>query len=274
MEHTYTNIIREFYQSIAFLLRYDGNEETVKAEKEILKLLCEIHHCQTSTDEIWEHIELARNLQLCSDEALLETMSPFVSDVAITLKLEVLQTHQIDRTKKFNPVIFTSELKEAADLGSKDACKLLAYLDWLGYITSENKQVAIKIWSALAANGDWEAISALVYAYDQNGNVKESGKWRNILMILKSEYESFSSVALSSKYKSCSAEEVQFANLIMFIRQKNAGKSVQSMDRPMIHYVLESKDNFEYKMERIASDTNYYLVMKMEDRYAGKKFGF
>jgi hypothetical protein len=42
----------------------------------------------------------------------------------------------------------------------------------------------------------------------------------------------------------------------------------------MLCYVLESEADAEYKMERISSDANYYALMKKEDRYSGKKFGF
>ena len=42
----------------------------------------------------------------------------------------------------------------------------------------------------------------------------------------------------------------------------------------MLHYVLVSNESFEYKMERLSSDTNYNLVMALEDRFMGKKYGF
>lgn len=274
MENIWTNIIKEFYSAIAFLLKYNSDHQTMNMEKDILDLICRVHNCQEEKKQLWNYIDAARCLQICSDETLLQTLSPLDSNIALSLKMEVLQSHRIERIKVFNSVIFANELKESADLGDKDACKLLAYLYWLGSILPENRQVALKIWSALAANGDWEAISVLVYAYEQNDNMQESKKWKNILNILRCEYESFSPVALSSKYANCSAEELQFANLIMFIRQKNAKKELKSIDRPMIHYVLESKENYEYKMERLASDTNYYLIMRMEDQYLGKKFGF
>ena len=273
MEYTCTGIIREFYHATVFLCRYSSNEQTVKAEKALLGLLCEIHGCREQ-EESWRRIEKARVLQLCSDETLLQTVGARAYDTALTLKLEVLQANQIERIKNFNPNIFTNELKEAADLGNKEACKLLAPLHWLGCILPENKKVAVKIWSALAVNGDWDSISALIYAHTQNGDFREANKWKNVLRILQSEYESFSPIALPSRYADCSPGEVQFANLIMFIKQKNTARATTAIDRPMIHYVLESKENFEHKMKRLSSETNYYLVMKAEDLYAEKKFGF
>ena len=69
-------------------------------------------------------------------------------------------------------------------------------------------------------------------------------------------------------------DEVQLANLILFIRQKNARGGGKNIDRSMLHYVLVSNESFEYKMERLSSDTNYNLVMALEDRFMGKKYGF
>lgn len=274
METLRTKIIKEFYSAVSFLLRYNGDHQTMNMEEDILDLICRVHNCCEEKERLWNYIDAARSLQLCSDEALLQTLPSFEPNIALPLKMEALQSRCVERIKVFNSVIFANELKESADLGDKDACKLLAYLYWLGTVLPENKQVALKIWSALAINGDWEAIYILIYAYEQNDNIQESNKWKNILNILRCEYESFSPVALPSKYADYSAEELQFANLIMFIRQKNTHEDIRLIDRPMIHYVLESKDNYEYKMARLASKTNYYMVMRIEDQYYGKKFGF
>ena len=273
MERT-IGIIKEFYNAVAYLLKFECNEQTMEIEKNILNLICEIHNERDKLEEIWDWVERARTLELCSDENLLQASSVFDRTAALTLKLEALQTHQIHRLKGFHPVLFANEVKDAADLGDRYACKLLAHLSWLGVIVSENQQVALKIWSTLAANGDREAILSLIFAYEKVDRLQEADKWRNILKILNAEYESFSPVALSSKHKGCSAEEVQFANLIMFIKQKNANREDKFMNRPMLYYILESHENAECKMERICSETNYYSLMRLEDRYSGKKFGF
>lgn len=273
MRHTLTEIIREFYSTVAFLLRYDCCEETAKTEEGIIDLLCRIHGCQEEKEDAWYLIEEARCLQLCTDEGLMRTVMSSQGTV-LAMKLEALQLNRIERTRPFDPNTFIKELKETADLGSKNACKLLACLYWLGILIPENKGVAVKIWSALAVNGDWEAMETLIFAYEEGGNLKEANKWQSIFTILQTEYESFSSVALQSRYRDYSEEEVQLANLIMFIRQNNAKKDETLIDRAMLHYVLESKDDYEYKMERLASDTNYYLLMKREDMYSDKKFGF
>lgn len=273
MEYILTTLIREFYSTEAFLLRYDNSKEKNKIERAIVRLVCSVHDAQDAEESVWRCVERAGCLQLCSDEALLQTTASD-SDTALTLKLEALQVNKVEKIKTFNSVVLANELREAADLGDKNACKLLACLCWLGVILPENKQVALKIWLALAVNGDWGAISALVYAYTHNGDVQEANKWRNVLNILQSEYESFSPIALSSQYADCSLEEVQFANLIMFIKQKNARKAANAIDRPMIYYILKSKESFENKMARLSSDTNYYLVMKMEDQDSRRKIGF
>ena len=274
MERIKTSIIMEFFNTVAFLLKFDRDSRTVQIEKEIMALLCKIHDCSELCEELYEQIEKSGNIQLRTDEAVLQSLGNFDSNTAMLLKLEALQARKIDRIKMFHTLIFSNELKEAADLGDKDACKLLASLYWLGTVFPENKQVALKLWSALATNGDRESMAALVYAYREQDEAEQVRKWQNVLRILQEEIESFSPVAFLSGHTDCAADEVDFANLIMFIRQKNAMEERQYMDRPMIHYVLQSQEPFAHKMERLSTQTNYYLVMRMEDRYVGKKFGF
>jgi hypothetical protein len=275
MEEKWTSVIKEFYNTVAFLLNYEANDETVGAEKAILGLICEIRDCRGNEAMLWDRIEEARCIQVCSDETIARSLIPsFSRNVAMTLRMDALQANNIDRIRMFNIHAFTDEIRECADLGNRVACKLLAALYWIGSLLPKNRQVALKIWSTLAASGDTDAIRTLVYAYDEEKNTEESQKWRNVLGILLAQYESFSPVALASDYKEYTSEEIHLANLISFIRQSGGSRDTGMIDRPMMHYVLESKEDYEFKMKRIATDTNYYLVMKMNDQYMGKKFGF
>ena len=274
MENQMINIIKEFYNTVAYLLKYESSAKTIDVEHKVLGLICEFHGAPELAEDCLARIEEARCLQVCSDESLLKNSGACIRGAALDIKMDVLLTHRIERIKAFNCCIFDRELKEAADLGNTEACKLLACLCWCGAVFPVNKTLAISIWSNLAINGDWEAMHALIYAYDVKGENEQADRWRHVLAILREEYDSFAPVALCSKHKDSTAEEVQLANLIMFIRQKNAKGGTKNIDRSMLHYVLASKESFEYKMERLSSDTNYNLVMSMEDRFTGRKYGF
>jgi hypothetical protein len=274
MENQKTSIIKEFYNTVAYLLKYESSAKTVDRERSVLSLICDFYESPSLFEDCWKSVDEARSLQVCSDESLLKNSCTCEHSATWDLKMDVLLKHSIERTKYFNRYVFERELKEAADFGETDACKLLACLNWMGVIFPVNKTVALNIWSNLAINGDWEAIRAVIYAYDAQENESESTRWRHILGILRDEYEAFAPVALCSKHKECTVDEVQLANLILFIRQKNARGGGKNIDRSMLHYVLVSNESFEYKMERLSSDTNYNLVMALEDRFMGKKYGF
>lgn len=273
MDYKTTSIIKDFYDTVAFLLQYERTDRTANIEKQILRLLCEQQDGQDVYDACQQSIEDAGFLQVCTDEALIRA-SALSGDAAPEIKLGVLRTNNIERLRTYNEWIFANTLREYANLGLPEACKLIACLSYLGTVLPENREAAVNVWSTLATNGDWSAMRSLVHAYGEMGNQAEALRWQHILTILQSEYEAFSPVAQRAKYGDYTEDEVQFANLIMFIRRKNVGRRTQILDHPMLHYVLESKEQYENKMCRLSSETNYYMVMEMEERATVKKCGF
>lgn len=132
----------------------------------------------------------------------------------------------------------------------------------------------MKIWSFLAMSGDLLSMEMLIKANESEGNMEQQQKWLHIKNILESEYNFFSAIATHSNYPMYNEEEIQIANLIMFISQKNIKRGNNLIDRPMIQYVLDSTDDYKTKMSKMSTDTNYYLVMYDECKYSNKEYGF
>lgn len=269
-----SSIIKEFYDIAAPLLAYESCERSVAIERNILVLLCGIQKNIDLIEDCWKCIEEAGCLQSCSDGVLLGTSASERYGVAFEIKMDVLSENKINKPKKFDETLFVDSLREMASAGKKNACKLLAYINWLGEIVPQNTEVALTIWKMLAAYGDWASIEALVYAYGSIGDEAQRDKWEHVLNILRSVYERFSPIALGSQFGEYSEEEVQLANLILFVKQKVASQRDQALNRQMLHYVLEGRDDYKTKMERLSAQTNYFFVLHQEDRYANKKFGF
>ena len=265
--------LKEYYQITAPLLAYEPCGETVEAERNILRLLCEVRGSHALYDGCWRMIEEARCLQTSSDGELpfSTEMEPY--SVAFDVKKEVLAAHKIKKPKKFDVQLFAEALKEDANVGKPASCKLLAFLNWLGILIPQNRTVARNIWSALAVYGDLLSVRMLAYTYEADG-MEEAKTWTHVLDILYRERESFSAIALCSDYPAYDESEVQLANLIMFIKQMHAEKEDALLNRPMIHYVLHSSDDYRTKLTRVSERVNYYLAMYMEDLYANKEYGF
>jgi hypothetical protein len=79
-------------------------------------------------------------------------------------------------------------------------------------------------------------------------------------------------VALCSDYPDFSQSQVQIANLILCISQRMSGG--EFIDRAMLCYVLRSREDYRVKLARLSADTNYYLAMHDEDKFAGREYGF
>ncbi len=265
-------IIREYFNIISPLLPFMPDSRIGEIERKILLLLCKSKNCTDIIDECSALIDDARCLQSYSDSTLLLTTDAAQHNIAYDIKTEVLGKNKINKLRSFDEIIFAEDLKNAADIGDKNSCKLLAFLSWLGLVVEENKNAAQNIWAALSMSGDRPSIEMLIYAYAKTRNIAALKKWNNIKYILQHEFESFSAIALYSTYPEFSEEEIQTANLIMFISQKYSGK--EAINRPMLYYALNSKDDYKTKMDKLSSETNYYIALHDEDKISKKQCGF
>lgn len=267
-------IIKEYFNIISPLLAFEECEINCEAENQVLALLCEVKKCNELFDGCRLLIDRAKCLQVYSDGSMLGEADTAQLGVIYDIKMEVLTECGIDRLRKFDECIFIDELKADANLGDSNSCKLLAFLNWMGLIVPKNQVSAQNLWSVLAMNGDRLSIEMLIYSYESAGDAGQTEKWTHIHNILLAEYEAFSAIALYSDYEDCTEEEVQIANLIMLISQKNSLKGTAKVNRSMIHYMLNSKSDYRTKMDKLSSETNYYLAMHIEDKCCERRCGF
>ena len=265
-------IIKEFFNIISPFLTFTADERIAEIEKNILFLLCESKDSGELFEECKALIDETVCLQSYSDGNLLLATDSSRKNIACDIKMNILAACKISTQQSFDEVSFTDELKHAAIIGNKNACKLLAFMNWLGLITPENQSTAQNIWATLAMSGDIPSIEMLIYSFEKTGNTDSLRKWQNINHILQNEYESFSAVALYSSYPDYKEEEIQTANLIMFISQAYAAK--ENIYRPMLYYVLNSKDDYDTKMNRLSAETNFYIALHNEDKLQKKHCGF
>lgn len=263
-------LLNAYYQTISPLLQYLPCEKTNALEQQILSLLCHVKACSQLEEVCRTMIDSAKCLQSSLDGALLMSIDADQSCVAYDIKMDLLTALQISKPRNFEEATFLENLQLLANAGQKNACMLLACLNWLGLLLPENRQTALNIWSVLAVSGDRLSIQLLIYGYDTLGQSEEKEKWSHIAHILQREQENFSAIASCLNYPDYTEQEVQLANIILFISQTGSAK----LNRPMLHYVLYSKDDYTAKMARISTETNYYLVMHTEDRFSHKEYGF
>lgn len=263
-------LLNAYYRTISPLLQYIPCEKTDPLERQVLSLLCRVKGCGEAEEACWAMIDNAKCLQSALDGALLLSTDGESSCVAYDIKMELLTALQISKPRNFEEATFLENLQLLAGAGQKNACMLLACLNWLGLLLPENKQTALHIWSALAVSGDRLSMELLIYGHDSLGQPEEKEKWSHIARILQTEQENFSPIASALRYPDYAEQEVQLANIILFISQAGAAK----LNRPMLHYVLHSKDDYATKMVRLSTETNYYLVMHTEDRFSQKEYGF
>lgn len=273
MERKITGIIKEYYDTIATLLEYQGCGETLAMERSILHLLFDFAGCKAQFETYWSDVEKAQRIQTCTDEMLLSA-SAMGYDILSDLKMQALTRLNISKQKKFDAFLFADTVQKRANEGRRSDCKLFACMNWLGIMIPENKSVALKIWSLLAASDDLEAMQMLICGYRAFENVAQAEKWSHVLAILRREHENFSPVALQTQYPGYSEEELELANLVLFVAHKTPSAMEQKIDRPMLTYILESGESYGAKMRRLNDNTNYSFLIYVENRCANRHFGF
>lgn len=263
-----------YFDIVSPLLHYEDCDEIVEIEQKVLAFLCKIKDCTKQNAACWQMIRNADCLQTCADVALFDSLFASRDSAACDIKRDVLIAAEIVRVKRFNVDVFAKELIADANMGHPNSCRLLAVMYWMGIILPQNKTVAQKIWSFLAMSGDLLSIEMIIDTNKTNAQSAKRQMWLNIKNILETEYNTFSAIATYSNYPDYTIDEVQTANIIMFMAQNSAKNGDKCINRSMIQYLLESTDDYETKMEKISSPTNYHLIMHIESKYANKEFGF
>jgi hypothetical protein len=272
MKNNEMTVLKELYNTELLLLMFERDERAARIERGLFDLLCGIFGLR-ETAELWKMVQEAGSLQTSRDESFLKTAPNLKENPSAIWKMEMLLAMKIQQTLPFNPAVIAEKVIAYAEQGQRHACKLFACLSWLGIILPENRSAAVETWAALSMDGDYEAVRALVYAHEQLGHGKEADKWRGILHILNAEQAAFSSVAIPSRYREFAREQVDMANLILFMRQKNACED-KPLNRAMLRYLLESPEPYEKKMWRLSVPTDFSEVLLEAGQNEDRKFGF
>ncbi len=267
-------ILNEYFRITAPLFPYEPCEQICEAQRQILRLLCEV---QSSTDLLaacLREFEETDCIKTCADADLLLLSDNARLHVALSLKQEALQAARIRKTKPFDAEIFWEELETNALAGRTDACKLLACCRWLGLFGAQAPAVAERICSMLAISGDRPALDMLIHILTLSGNTVQATRWSHIRHILTAEHEMFSVIALCTRYPDYTEEEVHMANIILYLSQAKAPEPDARLNGPMLCYILDSRDDYLSKLDRISARSNFYALMHAEDRFPHKKIGF
>ncbi len=264
---------KRFFEVTAMLLAYEPTEEVVELKGKVLALLCEIYNVQQLWEECEREIGAADIVQICNDGVLMENTNYRHQSAVTDCKIAVLAANQIDALKSFEWDLFAVELRQAAYFGQKSACALLACLNWIGVRALCDRDEAIDIWKELAVSGDEMGMTALLYACGV-AKKAEDQKWKSIAEMLRKTVEDFSPIVRHAGNEKYGESELQLANLILSLRRNAYWQNEQRIDRAMLYYVMNSKDDYLTKMHRIGTEKDFYPLILEEDGHSGNKIGF
>lgn len=266
-------IVKEFFETISYLLSYEYDEEWKEVTKSILKLILQIGNMGRNFKKIWEMMEASACLQVLSERKLAQINELNAPRYVLDLKIELLERNEINTLRRFDKDLFVEKMKEQAFIGEKRACKILACLYWLGYAGENKAEDAINLWELLATGGDFFAMKALIYAHKKKKNTLEEGKWTRVHELTSNAFERGIPNVINQKLQSGDAE-VELANLIISMKQVGAKPEAEYMNRMMMYYILHSEEPYEEKMMHLDEAVKYNLLLQQEKRYKNRHLGF
>ncbi len=266
-------IAREYFDTALFLLSYEPDAAYGQLQSGIVKLICHVYDAQAEEAASLQSIRQTACLRTAADGMLMSNTDAVPRNAILDMKLERLTAQKITQLKIFDRAVFFSEVEHAAYEGNVSACKLLAMLHWLDMCPDSSREMALSVWEMLAMSGDHFAIRALVKAFAQLERPKEEAMWRHILEILEAAHKSFAPMVMEADFPGYSDEEMDTANLILYISQK-AAKQEGFINRSMLYYALNSHADYAVIMGNLSTVQNFHLAMRMEQRSVTRRIGF
>ncbi len=269
---TSRKITKLYYEVITMLLPYESTEVIGSIKENILSLICEIYDANEQKNDCLLEIESAEIIRVCSDGLLLENANKHSPNVAFDMKMDALTANRINAQKQFDIDLFKCSLEEAAFVGKKSACRLLAFLNWIGVDSFQDKGKAEKIFKELALNGDDLSLNALIYVYEKTGCEEEKQRWTRIRDMIYSSMENF--VPIVKKADDIDEEEFWLANIILVLKRLNFKKERCLVDRSMLYYLMNSNDAYITKLQTLCGDKTFYPIILKEEKLGEKQYGF
>ena len=273
-ENKTKTVLREYFNTVAHLLRYEVCEQSEQVCRQILALICATHECSELFEECKAYVERTNEIQTVEDCLLLHRDPLAVRDGIAQIKMDLLMAMEVESLRIFDSELIFTVVRGRALSGDVNACRLLACMQWLGIGACENRRAAIATWEMLAASGRQGAMLALIYAWELEGDPDAAVDWITTLTLVRRADDAFSPIVPLSLCPLYTPEEVGMANLVLYLRQIHNGAQNDRLHVPMLYYALNSKDDHATKMTRLSTEQNFNLLMQEEGRSRSKRIGF
>lgn len=265
-------ITKLYYDVVSILLFYESTDSIERIKKEVLSLLCAVYEAQELQEECRQEIKSAELIRVCSDGLLLENANKHSPNVDIDMKMEILTANKISTQKQFDFDLFSERIEEAAFVGQKSACQLLAFLHWIGIGGFQDKNKAESIFKELALTGDGLSLNALIYVYSKTDNEEQKRMWTKIRDAINDAIEKY--VPVVKKTDEITEEEFWLSNIIMIMKWQKTGMDNRGTDRSVLYYLMNSKDDYSKKIKRLCGDKTFHPIILNHEMYGNKQYGF
>lgn len=275
MDHTMKEkqILIDYYSTISYAMDFECNKEYSEMERQIVRLIADIDGAAELADKCAEMVAGVEKIQTVQDITLVADDCAISPSCAFNIKSTFIRANNIPHLKAFDEELLALFAQSATNADQKSACRLWAFLNWLGLFGAADRDRALRAWEVLAACGDRFAIRALAYAYGKIGNEDEHSTWSAVGKLIGTALDSFEPMVILPHGSEENTRAVELADLILAAKEKNRGDS-NTVDRAMAYYILHCDLPLDEKLNMIRAAQDFYPLVREHRKYKSSRFGF
>ena len=270
-------IIKEFFDTIRKLLKYELNDQICEIYDKVLYSILETFKCQNKFEECATIIEKTNCLKTVGDGLMLGVNINLCDQdrLYLQIKSEMINEEKIEKTKIFSKELFIDELTKDALAGNINSNKLLAVLYLEGLLVNPNLDKAIYFYQILAYANDKYSMQCLARLYNKNKQFELEQDWNKVIDIIDIYNDSYLMNINDTCYDILTLNSITILKKIYALRNRFILRQKLELEISMINYAIQSNRNL---LEILGNISNlhidgYQLLLK-EQNIQNKKYNF
>ena len=272
-------LMRLWFANTGRLLFWQRDSHMRQLEERLMALFLQINERSAYQDVCMEALDMTASAQTVADCAMLKlTNGVLTQDNAsyFDMRSDSLKHYKIEELQSFDQDILCMDTAQAVIDGDPGALRLAALLHWLQIGQDTSRMAAIRYWTILAYTGEFFAMQALIFAYEQEGKPEERDLWKAVHEICREADRRYTITVPEEYWKTYGEKVGNVAQLILAVRRRCADDNQELLPIPLLMYVIDGDDDVNAKMANLYAQPDSYhrmLVRQSKGKTTIRGFG-
>lgn len=272
-------LMRLWFSNTARLLFWQRDSRMCQLERKLMTLFLEISVQEGYFDACMEALDMTASAQTVADCAMLKlTSGVLTQDNAcyFDMRSDSLKHYSIGQLQSFDEDILCMDTAQAVIEGDPGALRLGALLNWLRIGQDASREAAVRYWTILAYTGEFFAMQALAYAYEQEGKPEEAALWKAVQEICREADRCYTITVPEQLWQRFGEKAGNVAQVILAVRRRCADDNQELLPIPLLMYAIDSDDDINTKLGNLYAPMETYhgmLVRQTKGKNTIRGFG-